>query len=53
MTPEQQEALTAVRGTLAEMPAEPSLALARNWFAHLRGVLQQVADAFPEGSGAE
>lgn len=48
MTPEQQAAVALVRETLAEMPQETSLEMARQWIAHLRGVLRQVADAFPE-----
>ena len=47
--PEQQEAVEAVRDTLAELPAQPSPQLAAAWWAHVRGVLQQVDRAVPEG----
>ena len=49
MTPEQQEAIQAVRDLLAELPARPSFdALDVSWWALIRGTLRQVTAAFAE-----
>ena len=53
LTPEQQEAVQAVRELLDELPARPSFdALDVSWWAAARATLRRVADAFPEGDAS-
>ena len=49
MTPEQRAALGQVRFALALKPARIPHEDLEHWVRELFAVLQQVADAFPEG----
>ena len=49
MTPEQREALAALRDLHANLPAQPSPELAASWWAAVRATIRDAVQAFTEG----